>query len=133
MNSKTINALNRPLTPHLTIYTSQLTSIYSIWHRISGIALILSLVIFLSFLKSNLYFIYGLACTKYFLLDVLWVNNSLFLNLMIFLSYHMLNGVRHIVWDLGFILPVKIVLNSAKILGFIICCYIVFLTLKIVN
>lgn len=124
--------LNRPLTPHLTIYSSQLTSIYSIWHRITGIILILTLISYISFLKFNSFFIYSIISESYLNIN-LWIQNTLFLNLVIFFLYHMLNGIRHISWDLGFILPIKTVLNSAKFLVLILVGYIILLISKIVT
>lgn len=119
---------NRPLTPHLTIYSSQVTSVYSIWHRITGLSLIFALALYLSFLKFNSYFI----CELEIKIDV-WVQNSFFLILTIFFYYHVLNGIRHISWDLGFILPINTVLNSARFLSLALFCYFVILVLKIVN
>lgn len=120
--------LNRPLTPHLTIYSSQLTSVYSIWHRITGLVIIFSLIMYLVFLKVNSYFISNIG------LEIsLWVQNSFFLVLIMFFYYHILNGIRHINWDLGFILPIKKVLNSAIFISLTLLFYFVFLILKIIN
>ena len=43
---------NRPLSPHLTIYRPQLNSILSILHRITGIALSITLLILIGFFIS---------------------------------------------------------------------------------
>lgn len=128
MYKKSLKILNRPLTPHLTIYSSQLTSIYSIWHRLTGLVLIFSLILYLSFLKFTSCFIYRLTLDFY-----LWIQNAFFLVLVIIFFYHGLNGLRHISWDLGFILPIKNVLSSAIIISFILFCYFVFLLLKIIH
>lgn len=128
MYKNSLKILNRPLTPHLTIYSSQLTSLYSIWHRLTGLVLIFSLILYLSFLKFTSCFIYKLTLDFH-----LWIQNAFFLVFMIFFFYHSLNGTRHISWDLGFILPIKNVLNSAKVISFIIFFYFIFLILKIIH
>ncbi len=123
---------NRPLTPHLTIYSSQLTSLYSIWHRITGISLIFLVIISLSFIKFNTYYFY--KSSFYFLLKFpLWFQNSIYLNITFFLLYHMLNGIRHIIWDLGFFLPINNVNISVNLINFILVNYIFFLIIKILN
>ncbi len=105
---------NLPLSPHLQIYKPQITSILSISHRITGLALNLSLVVFVS----------GLFCLtlgeKYFNYFII-VMNSVPLKIIIFLTilgfcYHLLNGIRHIIWDFGFFLDNK----SSTILGYLV-------------
>lgn len=105
---------NLPLSPHLQIYKPQITSILSISHRITGLALNLSLVFFVS----------GLFCLtlgeKYFNYFMV-VMNSFPLRIIIFLTvlgfcYHFLNGIRHIIWDFGFFLENK----SSTILGYLV-------------
>lgn len=123
--------LNRPLTPHLTIYSGQITSIYSIWHRITAVSLILIFFLFFSFLKVSTYGIY--KAVEIFTINILWCQNSFFLNLSIFFLYHLLNGVRHITWDLGFNLPIKIILRSTIVLIFILFIYIFYITQSIIR
>ena len=91
---------SRPLSPHLTIYKPQITSIMSISHRVSGVFQSLgTIIIFISVIML-------LAGEKYY--DIL--NNffdtflgKAFLFFYIFsLSYHLCNGIRHLVWDIGF-------------------------------
>ena len=129
---KPIKIFNRPLSPHLTIYSSQFTSIFSIWHRITGVILIVLLVSSLYILKFystsilNSLLNYILNCSS-------WLQNALFINLTIFLIYHMLNGIRHILWDLGYNLPVKIIQASVWFLGIIIFLIINILIYKIIN
>ena len=89
----------RPLSPHLQIYRKQITSVMSILHRISGIVLSLGA--------------FGLA---WWLLAVARGGEtyaaaaallaSPFGKLVLFgfslaLVYHLLNGIRHLLWDLG--------------------------------
>ena len=101
-----------PLSPHLQIYKPQITSILSISHRITGFSLNFSIV----------FMVYGLFLCHwkniYFFL--VFVNSIpikviLFLTILGFL-YHLLNGIRHILWDFGFFLDNK----SSAALGYII-------------
>lgn len=89
----------RPLSPHLTVYRPQLTMVLSISHRISGVALAagaLGLVTWLLALAS------GPAAYAQWLV----VAGSLPGRLVLFamslaLVYHLLNGLRHLLWDSG--------------------------------
>ena len=103
-----------PLSPHLQIYKPQITSLLSISHRISGVALNFVLVIL----------VLGLLCItlgeSYFELLISLINSFpikiiLFLAVLGF-SYHFLNGIRHIIWDFGFLLGNK----SSAIFGYFI-------------
>ena len=105
---------NLPLSPHLQIYKPQITSLLSISHRISGVALNFSLVLL----------VLGLLCVtlgeSYFLLFISLINSIpikiiMFLTILGF-SYHFLNGIRHIIWDFGFLLGNR----SSAIFGYII-------------
>jgi len=103
-----------PLSPHLQIYKPQITSLLSISHRISGVALNFVLVIL----------VLGLLCItlgeSYFELLISLIN-SFPIKIIIFLailgfSYHFLNGIRHIIWDFGFLLGNR----SSAIFGYFI-------------
>ena len=103
-----------PLSPHLQIYKPQITSLLSISHRISGVALNFVLVIV----------VLGLLCVtlgeSYFELLISLIN-SFPIKIIIFLailgfSYHFLNGIRHIIWDFGFLLGNR----SSAIFGYFI-------------
>lgn len=90
----------RPLSPHLTIYRWQVTMIASIVHRATGIALSV-----------------GALCLAWWLVAIsngpesyetfLQYAGSPLGLLILFgftwsLSFHLLNGVRHLAWDLGY-------------------------------
>ena len=123
---------NRPLTPHLTIYSSQITSLYSIWHRVTGMSMIFLIIIFLSLIKFSAYGLHE-SFFRIFYSTSLWFQNSVYLNTTIFLLYHMLNGIRHIIWDLGFFLPIKNVNISIRVINLGLICYVVFSILKIIS
>ena len=104
---------NRPLSPHLTIYKPQITSIMSISHRVSGVFQSFgTVVIFISILML-------LAGEKYYLLSYAVLNTLLgkiFLYFYIFsLCYHFCNGIRHLAWDVGLGFEIKNVYFSGYI------------------
>lgn len=112
-----VNQGKRPLSPHLTIYRPQLTSMSSILTRITGNALLLaSLLIvwwFLAAATSPEYFAFADALITSFLGDLvmaasLWA-----------LWYHLLAGIRHLIWDnaVGLDLPTAYKLGYAVVGG----------------
>nr|AYR06694.1 succinate:cytochrome c oxidoreductase subunit 3 [Rhodogorgon sp.] len=127
---------SRPLSPHLTIYKPQITSVFSIWHRITGILLTLIMNYILILLKLSIYFPFDMEFNL-FLNHQLnfpdWIINTLILNLLIFFLFHFLNGIRHIIWDLGFILSIKMIYRTARLTSFFLFLILINLTLKIFN
>lgn len=89
----------RPLSPHLQIYRWQLTSVLSILHRFTGLYLALGLV----GLSLGLYLLAGSRVDFHAYQSFL--ESPLGLILLVAWSwsffYHLLNGVRHLFWDLG--------------------------------
>ena len=92
-------ARNRPLSPHLQIYRWQIGNSLSILHRLTGIALAL-----------------GLTALSFWLISLAGGEESYRAAARVFASpigvllligwtfaffYHLLNGVRHLCWDLG--------------------------------
>ncbi len=108
---------NRPISPHLSIYRPQITSILSISHRISGVFQSLGLLIIFLLLLS---LFFGETTHKYYMLVIESYLGRLFIFLyLLSLCYHMLNGVRHILWDLGFCFDIKNVYYSGYTIIFL--------------
>ena len=103
-----------PLSPHLQIYKPQITSLLSISHRISGVALNFVLVILvlglLCITLGESYFELLISLITFFPIKII-----IFLAILGF-SYHFLNGIRHIIWDFGFLLGIR----SSAIFGYFI-------------
>jgi len=100
----------RPLSPHLTVYKPQLTSVLSIFHRITGSILVL-LIIFSSILfYFNLFFV-GSSYQYCFSFDLMSLFSLFILAVGYFvlfaISFHLINGIRHLSWDLAFGLEIK--------------------------
>lgn len=112
-----LNIFNRPISPHLLIYSAQISSVFSIWHRITSIFLIFSLICHIINLKRIL--IFNFSYITIFDLNIfLWLITYIYvINLFVFL-YHSLNGIRHIFWDLNFLLGLKKLIFSTIIFLF---------------
>ena len=109
-----MNDSKNPLSPHLQIYRWQISSLLSITHRISGVINLLALIliffwlIFLGSGESN-YELFLLIINSFFgkfiLIGFTWSMN-----------FHLLSGIRHLVWDLGYGFEIK----TANISGIIV-------------
>lgn len=92
-----VNRGNRPLSPHLTIYRPQLTSITSILTRITGNALLLGALLvvwwFLAAATGEGYFdvVNGILTS--------WFGDLVMFGSLWALWYHLLAGLRHLIWD----------------------------------
>lgn len=113
---------NRPLSPYMfgSLYRWQISSITSSIHRITGVAL------FVGFLLVCLWLI-GLAAGGGWLSFSQALVNSWFGKLIFFFSlfalwFHFLNGIRHLVWDLGHGFDLEIARKSgyAVIIGSVV-------------
>lgn len=93
------SATQRPLSPHLQVYAWQWTMLYSILHRASGVLLSLWtawVVVWLAALaESPAVFQTLQACSATL------VGHAVWLGFIWALCYHLLNGLRHILWDTG--------------------------------
>ena len=92
----------RPLSPHILIYKPQLNSILSVFHRITGSILTISILVF--FIITLIVGHFANYYPVYVLLHALHNNLSWFfiaILILILLSffYHISNGIRHIIWD----------------------------------
>ncbi|MBR9843539.1 MAG: succinate dehydrogenase, cytochrome b556 subunit [Rhodobacteraceae bacterium] len=94
-----VNRGNRPLSPHLSIYRPQLTSVTSIFARITGVALLGAafLVVwwFLAAASGPEYFAFvnGLMTS--------WFGDLVMFAALWAVCYHFLSGLRHLYWDTG--------------------------------
>ena len=105
---------NRPLSPHLTIYKPQLTSITSILIRITGNALIVSVFLIVCWLFS------AATSPQYFtVIDSFmtsWLGTLVLTASLWAVWYHLLGGVRHLIWDRAIGLDLK----TAEYLGWLV-------------
>ncbi len=93
-------AANRPLSPHLQIYRKQITSVLSILHRITGLLLCLGAVVLVAWIATVSI---GPECHARFAALIHSIPGRLLvLGLVFSLLFHLCNGVRHLVWDMGY-------------------------------
>ena len=122
-----MNDSKNPLSPHLQIYRWHISSLLSITHRISGVINLLALIliffwlIFLSLGENNyqsFLLIINSFIGKFILIGFTWS-----------MSFHLLSGIRHLVWDLGYGFEIK----TANITGIIVIISSLALTLSLIH
>lgn len=92
---------NRPLSPFMIgpHYRPQITSILSILHRITGVAMTVGTVFLTWWLVAAAYGEETFATAQGFLGS--FVGHLLLWAFTFSLFYHLFNGIRHLVWDAG--------------------------------
>lgn len=107
-------AINRPLSPHLTIYRWPVTMMTSITHRITGVGLSVGAVILAWWLAAistgpegwnSFHAVADTPIGALVLLGLVWS-----------LVYHFLSGVRHLAWDLGYGFDKKVAERNSVII-----------------
>jgi len=89
----------RPLSPHLQIYRWQLTSVLSILHRITGLALVAGTLLLVYWLVATAASPDAFATAQEFIGSIL--GRLLLFAWTVALFYHLANGIRHLLWDAG--------------------------------
>ncbi len=96
---------NRPLSPHLQVYRWPMTMATSILHRLSGLLLSLGMVIVVAWLVALA------AGPDAFASVTGWLATPAGLVVLflwtVALFYHLFNGIRHLLWDAGWLLELK--------------------------
>ena len=101
-----MHSKNRPLSPHIQIYKPQISSFTSILHRATGIFLYIGVVLICWAIVHYTYqveiFIDGemeektCECSYW-----KYITYAVVLMWSFSLYYHLCNGVRHLLWDIG--------------------------------
>jgi len=89
----------RPLSPHLSIYRPQLTSVLSITHRATGVVLSVGTVFLVWWLVAAASGERAFAVAQAFWAS--WPGLLLLFGWTFSLFFHLCNGIRHLVWDAG--------------------------------
>lgn len=92
-------SVSRPTSPHLSIYKPQITSVLSITHRMTGIALYAGALAMVFWLVLAAYSPVHYA--KWHNCASSWGGRLLLLGWMLAFYFHLANGVRHLFWDMG--------------------------------
>ena len=99
------NRVARPLSPHLQVFRMFITMLVSGLHRITGFGMTLTAVLvvwwFVAAATSPAYFDFvdGVLTS--------WIGIAVMLISLWGLCHHLLNGIRHLIWDTGSYLGVK--------------------------
>ncbi|WFD00147.1 cytochrome b subunit of succinate dehydrogenase, Sdh3p [Malassezia yamatoensis] len=111
---KALNAVRqeRPTSPHFTIYQPQLTWLSSIANRVTGVGLSFGLYAFMSAYAVAPLFGWTEALSSAHLTQLaaelpLWAKLGLKVPLAAAASFHTVNGLRHLSWDMGYFLDLK--------------------------
>lgn len=90
---------NRPLSPHLQVYKPQITSILSITHRATGVALAAGALLLTYWLTSAAYGPEAFERTHSLFGTV--IGRVVLLGFTFAFFFHLCNGIRHLFWDAG--------------------------------
>ena len=105
---------NNPLSPHIQIYSWNISSLISISHRITGVLNILALTLICFWITSLLFgsasyeFIYSILNSffgKFLVIGITWS-----------FCFQILSEIRHLFWDIGY----GFELTTSKISGIIV-------------
>jgi len=91
---------DRPISPHLQVYRWYFTMALSILHRVTGAGLVVGLILLTWWLmalaagEASFAVVHGLVQS--------WLGGLVLFGFTLILYYHLFNGIRHLVWDLGY-------------------------------
>lgn len=103
----------RPLSPHLQIYRPQMTSMMSIAHRATGVALTTGTLVVAIWLIAL-----AMGAETYVMVAGLLAHplgQFVLFGYSAVLIYHALNGIRHLSWDVGYGLTIPEVYRNGVI------------------
>lgn len=120
-----MNTDQRPLSPHLQIYRPQWSSVLSILHRITGLVLSAGTVLI------AVWFVALASGPEPYAMVQGWLASIPALVILVgwtlAMFYHLLNGIRHLLWDTGMLLD----LSSARLSGWFAVIGAVVLTIVV--
>ena len=110
-------AKERPISPHLQVYKPQITSVLSIFHRITGVALAFGLILLVAWIFT---LSLGEEYFEYFSLFIKsWFGLLILFGFTLALNYHFCNGIRHLFWDAGYGYEIETVHKSGLAVLFV--------------
>lgn len=101
----------RPLSPHVQIYRPQLSWVPSIVNRMTGVANAIGLVLVTWGLVALAVGPDAFGTVQAFLGS--WLGKLMLFGWTWSICYHALNGIRHLVWDIGLGFEIEIMDRSA--------------------
>jgi succinate dehydrogenase / fumarate reductase cytochrome b subunit len=115
--------VKRPLSPHLQVYRWTVTMASSILHRATGVALGAGALWLAWWLLAASTGYEAFDCVQAFSTSI--IGMLLLFGITWALMYHLLNGIRHLAWDLGHGFEVK----TATTTGWVVIVLSVVLTI----
>jgi succinate dehydrogenase / fumarate reductase, cytochrome b subunit len=91
---------NRPLSPHLQIYKPMLTMMMSIAHRITGAGLYFAMLLLAWWLLAAAAGPPAYGQVQWFMGS--WIGRLVLFGCTWALMHHLLGGIRHLIWDIGY-------------------------------
>ena len=120
---KLIMKNNNPLSPHLQIYKWQISSLLSITHRIVGVVNFFAIILICLWTALVIF-----GQSNYTIINIILNSNFgkfLSISLCWTFSFHILNELRHLFWDVGYGFDLKV----AKVTGILAFIGSFFLTI----
>jgi len=105
--------MRKELSPHLTIYTTQISSGLSIFHRMTGTILAGCILLMIPAILGYTFFANGITIAPEFFYPMGAV------------SYHAANGIRHFIWDTGAYVSTEGVKTTAILLAMLALIFFV--------
>jgi succinate dehydrogenase / fumarate reductase, cytochrome b subunit len=115
-------ARQRPLSPHLQVYKPQITSTLSIIHRATGVVNAIGGLFVAAWLVSVASDTDCFDWSQQILAS--WFGKLALFTFSASLIYHLLNGIRHLLWDIGWGMEIETVQKT----GYLVVAFAVILT-----
>ena len=90
----------RPLSPHIQVYKFMLSYVMSGFHRVSGLALYFGVLLVAWWLVAAAAGPNAYGNFEWFIGS--WIGKLVLLGYTWALLHHLLGGIRHLIWDLGY-------------------------------
>ena len=116
-----------PLSPHLQIYGWQISSLLSITHRVVGVINIVAITLICCWTIFLLLGEQNYEVIKYFFKS--FFGKFIMISLIWSFSFHLLNEIRHLTWDLGYGFDLKIskITGVVTIVGSLVLTILIYL------
>ncbi len=108
-----VNRGNRPLSPHLQVYRLPLAAITSILNRITGVGMTLAAILIVWWFAAGAFSASYFEVVDGLLTSIL--GHLILIGSLAALWYHMLNSMRHLIWDTGRMMDVETVEKSSYV------------------
>lgn len=109
----------RPLSPHLSIYKPQITSVLSIMHRISGVYLFIGLLVMIWWFILSVYSAFKADVMKWSFFYENTIGIMMIVSWTFAFYYHLYNGIRHLLWDIGWGFELKTATRTGYLVLFL--------------